>query len=69
MLVNKASSWQDAGIVKCPSCNAKYRLSKNKVPWRDKDSLKCDRCGTVYHKWNASWVYEGRLITDENDAQ
>jgi predicted Zn finger-like uncharacterized protein len=47
----------------CPHCGSLYKLTKNHLPGRDKDSIECGICGKTLIEWNGATIFSNeRLI-------
>ena len=46
----------------CDGCGAKYRVFERSVPFRDKDSIDCQECGSELLSWNGGIVYRVEFI-------
>jgi len=50
----------DGWVVEaCSSCDKKWDVKEQNVPWRDNDKMTCT-CGHVMHEWNGGitfWYY------------
>jgi len=49
--------------MECETCGAKYKLTKIKVPMRDKDDIKCNYCKTILVSWNGGVMYTDEEIS------
>lgn len=48
-------------VETCEKCGSVYHLTGTHVPFRDKDSIDCDVCGTKLFSWNGSTMWEAVL--------
>jgi len=46
----------------CEKCGAKYEITEQSYPMRDKDTIECDFCGTAIHSWNGGVICSAKLI-------
>jgi hypothetical protein len=49
--------------MECKKCGAIYELGQTDLPFRDKDSIHCDFCGSELYSWNTSATYSTKLIS------
>jgi hypothetical protein len=47
----------------CKKCGRVWELKSEKLPFRDKDSIKCT-CGEELLSWNGGICYQSRLVQD-----
>lgn len=47
---------------RCSNYGSIYRLEYTSLNWRDKDSIDCEVCGSVLHRWNEAKAWEAELI-------
>ena len=48
------SCWSYYKNIKCEGCGKEYDIFVMKIPMRDRDSEKCEKCGTTLISWNES---------------
>lgn len=48
--------------VTCSNCGSVYELTYTKVMFRDKDSLSCEVCNQVIHRWNEAKIWDAQLV-------
>ncbi len=58
------SCWSYYKNIKCEGCGKEYDIFVMKIPMRDRDSEKCEKCGTTLISWNESKMYEARPVED-----
>jgi len=50
-------------IKVCEKCGAKYKITKIKIPMRDKDSIECNHCNSTIISWNGGVMYTDKEIS------
>lgn len=54
----------------CATCGSVYELSFTRTIMRDQDSLDCDVCGELLHRWSEAKIWEAKLLEKhENHLQ
>ena len=53
------------GIIECEECSARYKIFKQSIPIRDKDSIECHKCGAELKRWNGGVMYRVELISED----
>ena len=46
----------------CSQCGSIYELSFTRVAMRDQDSIVCEICGQLLHRWSEAKAWEAKLI-------
>lgn len=47
----------------CSTCGAVYELTEHKVPMRDRDSERCEFCGTKIISCNGGCIWTKKLVS------
>lgn len=53
------------GIIECEECGARYKIFKQSIPIRDKDSIECHKCRAELKRWNGGVMYRVELISED----
>jgi hypothetical protein len=48
--------------IACEKCGSVYELSFTKTIMCDQDSLPCEICGQLLHRWREAKIWEAKLI-------
>ncbi len=51
--------------IKCKGCGKEYEIYVMKIPMRDKDSEKCENCGTTLILWSEAKMYDVKPVKEE----
>ena len=46
----------------CSTCGSIYELSYTRVTMRDQDSINCEICGQLLHRWSQAKVWDAKLL-------
>lgn len=48
--------------ITCSKCGSTYELTYTRTIMRDQDSIDCDICGQLLHRWSEAKVWSAKLI-------